>query len=62
MYDELNLLERVLLELDVAMGMVFAPFEFGENYRKYNGLYYLTPFQRKRIAIISRYAANRFGI
>lgn len=62
MYEKLNFLERVLLELDVTIGMVFAPFEFGKSYRKYNGLYCLTPFQRKRIAIISRHAANRFYI
>lgn len=58
MFQKLNFLERMLLELDVAIGMVFAPFEFGKSYRKYKGLYCFTPFERKRIAIISRQAAN----
>lgn len=55
---QLNLLERLLEEVDLLIGMAFALFEFGINYRKYNVLYCLSPFERKRIALISMKAAR----
>ena len=58
MMTKLNFLEKALLELDFMLGNLFATYEFGGNYRKYKGLYVMTPFERKRIAIISLRAAN----
>lgn len=62
MNTKFNFLEKILLELDLKLSMVFAPKEFGKNYRKHKGLYCFSPFERKRIAMISRRATNMFNV
>lgn len=62
MNTKFNFLEKILLELDYQLNMLFAPTEFGKNYRKYKGFYYFSPFERKRVAMISRRATNMFNV